>query len=124
MSERGPGEPDFSAGGMFLLSVRQELRRRGRRRAIVSSLGSAVSLGLLFLLSFSTLQEQRQEDLWQEYLVSQAGEDLVLDDEELELAWELYLGSLMEIEDLDFLLDAVLELETGAELLQSINLKG
>ncbi len=124
MSERRPGEPDFSDGGKFLLSVRQRLRRRGRRRAIVSSLGSAVSLGLLFLLSFSALQEQRQEDLWQEYLVSQVGEELVLDEEELELAWELYLSSLMEVEDLDYLLDAVLELETGAELLQSINLKG
>ncbi len=124
MSEPRPAEPDFSAGGTFLLSVRQELRRRGRRRAIVSSLASAVSLGLLFLLSFSALKEQRQEDLWQEYLVSQAGEDLALDEEESELAWELYLSSLMEVEDLDYLLDAVLELETGAELLQSINLKG
>ncbi len=124
MSEYRPGEPDFSAGDKFLLSVRQELHRRGRRRAIVSSLGSAVSLGLLFLLSFSALQEQRQEDLWQEYLVSQIREELVLDEEELELAWELYLSSLMEVEDLDYLLDAVLELEAGAELLQSINLKG
>ncbi len=124
MSKQRPGEPDFSDGGTFLLSVRQELRRRGRRRAIVSSLGSAVSLGLLFLLSFSALQEQRQEDLWQEYLVSQVGEELVLDEEESELAWELYLNSLMEIEDLDNLLDAVLELEVGADLLKSINLKG
>ena len=124
MSERRPGEPDFSAGGTFLLNLRQELRRRGLRRARLSTLGSAVSLGLLFLLSFSALQEQRQEDLWQEYLVSQVGEELVLDEEELELAWELYLTSLMELEDLDYLLDAVLELEAGADLLQSINLKG
>ncbi len=124
MSECRPGEPDFSDGGTFLLGVRQELHRRGRRRVIVSSLGSAVSLGLLFLLSFSALKEQRQEDLWQEYLVSQVGEELVLDEEELELAWELYLSSLMEVEDLDYLLDAVLELEAGSELVQSINLKG
>ncbi len=124
MSEPRPGEPDFSDGGTFLLGVRQELHRRGRRRAIVSSLGSAVSLGLLFLLSFSALKEQRQEDLWQDYLISQVGEELVLDEEELEFAWELYLSSLMEVEELEYLLDAVLELETGAELLQSINLKG
>ncbi len=124
MSERRPGEPDFSDGGTFLLGVRQELRRRGRRRAIVSSLGSAVSLGLLFLLSFSALKEQRQEDRWQEYLLSQASDELVLEQEELELTWELYLSGLMEIEDLDYLLDAVLELEAGAELVQSIKLKG
>ncbi|MCH7852508.1 MAG: hypothetical protein IIC41_06970 [Candidatus Marinimicrobia bacterium] len=124
MSERRPGEPDFSAGGTFLLNLRQELRRRGRRRARLSTLGSAAGLGLLFLLSFTALQEQRQEDLWQEYLVSQVGEELVLDEEELELAWELYMSSLMEVEDLDYLLDAVLELEAGADLLQSINLKG
>ena len=124
MSERRPVEPDFSAGGIFLLNLRQELRRRGRRRAKLSTLGSAVGLGLLFLLSFSALHEQRQADLWQEYLLSQVGEELVLEEEELELAWELYMSSLMEVEDLDYLLDAVLELEAGADLLQSINLKG
>ncbi len=88
MPEQSPPMPDFTDGTEFLLNLRRELHRRGRRRAALSSLGSVVSMGLLFLLSFTSLQEQRREDSWQQYLLSQAGEELVLDVEDEDLTWK------------------------------------
>ncbi len=116
--------PDFADGTEFLLDLRRELHRRGRRRVALSSIGSMVSMGLLFFLSFTNLQEQRREDSWQAYLLSQAGEELALDMEDEDLAWDLYFEGLLGLEELDELLEAVLELETGTEIIRSINLEG
>jgi len=124
MPEPMPPVPDFSDGTEFLLDLRRELHRRGRRRVALSSMGSVISMGLLFLLSFTHLQEQRLEDSWEAYLLSQAGEELVLDAEDEDLAWDLYFEGLMSMEELDELLEAVLEMETGTEIIQSINLEG
>ncbi len=124
MPEQSPPVPDFADGTEFLLDLRRELHRRNRRRVVLSSIGSVVSMGLLFLLSFTNLQEQRREDSWQQYLLNQAGEELVLDVEDEDLTWDLYVEGLMSMEELDELLEAVLELEAGTEIIRSINLEG
>ncbi len=124
MPEQMPPVPDFSDGTEFLLNLRRELHRRSRRRVALSSIGSVVSMGLLFFLSFTNLQEQRLEDSWQEYLLSQASEELVLDVEDEDLTWDLYFEGLMSMEELDELLEAMLELETGTEIIRSIKLEG
>lgn len=116
--------PDFSGGEDFLRQVRGGLRRRQRRRAFAASAAATASAVLLFVLSFSAIQRQVDEELWQDYLLSEVGE-VVVDTQKLDdLAWELYLESLMHEEDLDLLLEEILNLEGGEEWVQAINVKG
>lgn len=116
--------PDFSGGEDFLRQVRGGLRRRQRRRAFTASAAATASVVLLFVVSFSAIQRQVDEELWQEYILSEVGEE-VLDTQELDdFAWELYLESLMQEEDLDLLLKEILNLEGGEEWVQAINGKG
>ncbi len=116
--------PDFSGGEDFLRQVRGGLRRRQRRRNLIASTAAAISVVLLFALSFTAIQRQLDEDLWQEYLLSEAGEELVDTPELDDFAWELYLESLMQEEDLDLLLEEILNLEGGEEWIQALNVKG
>ncbi|UCH63833.1 MAG: hypothetical protein JSU77_05150 [Fidelibacterota bacterium] len=116
--------PDFSEGENFLRQVRGGLRRRQRRLAFAVSAATTASAVLLFVLSFSAIQRQVDEELWQDYLLSEAGEELVDTQELDEFTWELYLESLMQEEDLDLLLEEILNLEGGEEWIQTIKLEG
>ena len=113
--------PDFSDGEDFLRHVRITLRQRQRRRALAASLAATVSAVFLFVFSFSAIQRQADEELWEQYLLSEMVE--IADSPELDsYAWELYLESLLQEEDLDLLLEEVLNLEGGEERLLAINL--
>ncbi len=116
--------PDFSGGEDFLRQVRGGLRRRQRRRTFAASAAATASAVLLFVLSFSAIQLQIDEELWQEYLLSEVGAELVDTRELDDFAWELYLESLIQEEDLDLLLEEILNLEGGDEWIQGINVKG
>lgn len=114
--------PNFSGGEDFLRQVRAGLHRRQRHRAFAVSAAATASVVLLFVLSFSTIQRQIDEELWEEYILS---EMVVVDTQELDdFAWELYLESLLQEEDLDLLLEEILSLEGGEEWIQAINVKG
>ncbi len=115
--------PDFSGGEDFLRDLRASLRGRQRYRVFTASAASAASAVLLFVLSFSTIQRQIDEELWEEYILSEMEE--VVDIQELDdFAWELYLESLLRGEDLDLLLEEILSLEGGEKWIQAINVKG
>ena len=116
--------PDFSGGEDFLRQVRGGLRRRQRRRNLIASTAAAISVVLLFALSFTAIQRQLDEELWQEYLLSEVGEELVDTPELDDFDWELYLESLIQEEDLDLLLEEILNLEGGEEWIQALNVKG
>lgn len=119
--------PDFSDGEEFLGGLRGTLRRRQRRRTIITSLATTASAVLLFVFSYTSMQRQIDEELWETYLLSEmsTNEELTVDTEMLdEFDWELYLGSLLLEEDLDVLLEEILGLEEGEEWLQNISLKG
>lgn len=117
--------PDFSGGEDFLRQVRFGLRRRQHRRAFATSAAVTASAVLMFVLSFSAIQRQIDDELWQEYLLSEVGEEVVVDTQELDdFTWGLYLESLMEEENLDLLLEEILNLEGGEEWIQAINIKG
>ena len=116
--------PDFSGGEDFLRQVRVGLRQRQRRRTFAASAAVTASAVLLFVMSFSAIQRQIDEELWQEYLLSEVGEEVVDSPELDDFAWELYLESLMQEEDLDLLLEEILSLEGGEEWIQAINVKG
>ena len=115
--------PDFSDGEDFLGSVRGTIRRRQRRRAVALSTLTTAGAVLIFVLSFQSIQRQVDEELWEEYLLSQTEEVIeteVVDD----FAWELYLEYLLQEDDLDIVLVEILTLENGEEWLQTIDLKG
>jgi len=113
--------PDFSEGEEFLLSVRATLRHRQHRRTFATSLTTTVSAALLFVLSFSVIQQQVDEELWEQHLLSEMVE--TVDSPELDsYAWDLYLESLLQEEDLNLLLEEILYLEGGEERLLAINL--
>ena len=115
--------PDFSEGEEFLLHVRAGLRRRQRRRTLMASAAATLSAVLLFAVSFSAIQRHIDEELWENYLLSEM--ESVVDSQELDdFTWELYLESLVEEGDLDLLLEEILSLENGEEWIRSINVKG
>lgn len=115
--------PDFSRGEDFLRDLRASLRGRQRYRVFTASAASAAGAVLLFVLSFSTIQRQIDEDLWEEYILSEMEE--VVDTQELDdFTWNLYLESLMQEEDLDLLLEEILNLEGGEEWIQAIDVRG
>jgi len=115
--------PDFSGGEDFLRKVRTGLHRRQRRQAFAASAATTASAVLLFVLSFSAIQRQIDEELWEEYLLSEMGE--VMESPQLDdYAWELYLESLLQEESLDLLLEEILDLEGGEEWIQAIDIKG
>ncbi len=116
--------PDFSGGEDFLRQVRGGLHRRQRRQNLIASTAAAISVVLLFAFSFTAIQLQIDEELWQEYLLSEVGEELVDTQELDDFAWELYLESLLQEEALDLLLEEILNLEGGEEWIQDINVKG
>ncbi len=116
--------PDFSGGEDFLRQVRFGLRRRQHRRAFATSAAVTASAVLMFVLSFSAIQRQIDDELWQEYLLSEVSEEVVDTQELDDFAWGLYLESLMEEENLDLLLEEILNLEGGEEWIQAINIRG
>ncbi|MFB0515267.1 MAG: hypothetical protein ACETWG_01535 [Candidatus Neomarinimicrobiota bacterium] len=118
-----PPLPDFSEGEEFLRQVRAGVDRQERRRNFLTTAAAGVSVVLLFVLSFSIIQRQIDEELWQNYLLSEV--ESVVDTQELDdFTWELYLEYLLEEEKLDVLLEEILSLEGGEEWIHSINVKG
>jgi hypothetical protein len=119
--------PDFSEGEEFLSNLRGTLRRRQRRRTIITSLATTVSAVFLFVFSYTSIQRQIDEELWETYLFSDIDltEEVTVDTQDLdEFDWELYLGYLILEEDLDVLLEEIISLEDGEEWLQNISLEG
>ena len=115
--------PDFSGGEDFLRDLRASLRHRQRYRAFTVSAAAAASAVLLFVMSFSAIQRQIDEELWEEYILSEMEE--VVDTQELDdFTWELYLESLLQEENLDLLLEEILNLEGGEEWVQAIDVRG
>lgn len=115
--------PDFSDGDNFLGMVRGTLHRRQRRRAVAVSMLTTAGAVMIFVLSFTALQRQADEELWKEYILSQS-EEVVETEVVDEFSWDLYLEYLLQEEDLDIVLEEILSLENGEEWLQNIDLKG
>ena len=119
--------PNFSDGEEFLGELRGTLRRRQRRRTVITSLATTASAVLLFVFSYTSIKHQIDEELWETYLLSEMSttEEVMVESEVLDaFDWELYLGSLLLEDDLDVLLEEILSLEEGEEWLQNISLKG
>ena len=123
MNESDLQQPDFSGGEAFLSDLRVRLRRQQLRRRAVSSIAASAAAVLLFALSFSALQRQADEALWESYLSEQIAQEVAaeqLDD----FSWDLYLESLLQENDLDMLLDAIISLEEGEKWIETLQLKG
>jgi hypothetical protein len=117
------GIPDFSDGEEFLDTLRGTLRKRQRRRALAVSTLTTAGAVMIFVLSFASIQRQVDEELWEEYLLSQT-EEVVETEVVDEFAWDVYMEYLLQEDDLDILLEEILSLENGEEWLQTIDLKG
>jgi hypothetical protein len=117
------GIPDFSDGEEFLGTFRGTLRKRQRRRALAVSTLTTAGAAMIFVLSFASIQRQVDEELWEEYLLSQT-EEVVETEVVDEFAWDVYMEYLLQEDDLDILLEEILSLENGEEWLQTIDLKG
>ena len=115
--------PDFSDGEEFLGSLRGTIRRRQRRRALAVSTLTTAGAVMIFVLSFGSIQRQIDEELWEEYLLSQT-EEVVETEAADDFAWDLYLEYLLQEDDLEIVLEEILTLENGEEWLQNIDLKG
>jgi hypothetical protein len=117
------GMPDFSDGEEFLGAFRGTLRKHQRRRALAISTLTTAGAVMIFVLSFASIQRQVDEELWEEYILSQT-EEVVETEVVDEFAWDVYLEYLIQEDDLDILLEEILSLENGEEWLQTIDLKG
>lgn len=115
--------PDFTAGDHFLAQLRATLRRRQRRRLIGTTLASALAAAWLVVVSFTALERQLDEDIWEDYLLSQNEEATWLAVEE-DAMMELYLETLYQEEDIDVLLGELVELYGNDTWLKEINLEG
>lgn len=115
--------PDFTGGEHFLSQLRATLRRQQRRRLWGTTLASALAAAWLVVLSFTALERQLDEDIWEEYLLSQNEEAGWLAVEE-EVMMEIYLESLYHEEDLDVLLGEMVELYGDDTWLQDLKLGG
>ncbi|MCK4578909.1 MAG: hypothetical protein KAU50_08970 [Candidatus Marinimicrobia bacterium] len=116
--------PDFSDGDVFVHQLRRTIYHSNRRRAVAAGLTSFASLAFIFLFSFTSLQLQLKEDLWDAYLFSELSAEVYEAEAEEDLAWELYMEVLLEEESLDNLLDEIILLEEGTDLITAIDLKG
>ncbi len=116
-------QPDFSGGEEFLRELRATLNRRHRRRAVLGSLAASMGAVLLFTFSLTALQQHADNELWENYLISDVAQQVA--DEDLdEASWELYLESLLLEDDLDRLLEEIMGLDAGERWVQTIQLKG
>lgn len=115
--------PDFSDGDRFLADLRRRIDWKRRRQNVMAGVASAVSTVLIFALSFMSLQRQADEELWQEYLLSQ-NEDQIWLEMEGEVLEEIYLSSLYDEEDLDVLLEALIDYYGNENLLKNIKMEG
>lgn len=116
--------PDFSDGTAFLAQLHERMEQRRKRQTRLVAAVSVVGAVALFISSFNTIARQIEEDQWNSFLVSEAQDELYLEEVEADLAWEIYLDDLQSAEELGQLIDHVLELEGGEELLAAITLKG
>ncbi|MFC1481480.1 hypothetical protein ACFL6E_04445 [Candidatus Neomarinimicrobiota bacterium] len=116
--------PDFSDGTEFLARLHGRLEQRQTRQTRLAVALSLVGAVALFITSFNTIARQIDEDQWNSYLVSEVQDELYVNEVEADLAWEIYLDDLQSAEDVGQLIDQVLELEGGEELLAAITLKG
>ena len=116
-------EPDFSDGEAFLAGLKTTIRHRQRRRALSLSALATVSAVLLFVFSFTVLERQSRENLWETYLLTQADE--VVDLNELyDLEKTLYLESLINENDLSILMENVLSFSEGENWIRMTKLEG
>ncbi len=112
--------PDFSDGTEFLVRLHGRINQRRKRRTRLAAAVSVVGAVALFITSFNTIARQIDEDQWNSYLASDVQDELYVEEAEADLAWEIYLDELQSAEDLGQLIDHVLELEDGEELLAAI----
>ena len=107
--------PDFSDGEQFLAKLRSTLRTRQRRIRVIAGATSLASAGLLFVFSFSALQEAHYREVWEDYLLS----ELIVDDvtEEWQADLDLYLNWLLDEDDFDTYLAGIYELGLEEELI-------
>ena len=116
-------QPNFSGGEGFLHDLRVRLQRGQRRRRVASAIAASAAAVLLFALSFSALQRQADEALWESYLTEQIAQELSVEQLD-DFGWHLYLESLLQENDLDMLLNAIISLEEGEEWIETLQLKG
>jgi len=115
--------PDFSDGDRFLAGLRRRIDRKRRRQTLMAGAASAVGTVLIFALSFTSLQRQADEELWQAYILSQ-NEDQVWVELEAGVLEEIYLASLYDEEDLDVLLEALIDYYGNESLVRNIKMEG
>jgi len=116
--------PDFSDGTAFLARLHGRMEQRRKRQTRLAGLVGVVGAVALFITSFNTIARQIDEDQWNSFLVNEVQDELYVAEMEADLAWEIYLDELQSAEELEQLIEYVLELEGGAELLAAITLKG
>ena len=115
MSNRPLQTPDFSDGEQFLADLRGTLRRRQRRNGLIAGATSLASAGLLFVFSFTALQQAHYRDVWEDYLLS--GMTFDVPEEEWEEDVEMYLHWLLAEDDFDTYLAGIYELGLEEELI-------
>ncbi len=115
--------PDFAEGDHFLSRLRATLHRRLRRRLVGTTLASALAAAWLVVVSFTALEHQLDEDIWEDYLLSQNEEATWLAVEE-EAMMEVYLETLYQEDDLDVLLGELVELYGDDTWLKDLKLGG
>jgi hypothetical protein len=115
--------PDFSDGEVFLGNLRTAIRSRHRRRVLALSALATASAALLFVFSFTVLERQSREDLWETYLMTQADEVVDMD-EMYDMERTLYLESLLNENDLSILMENVLSLNEGENWIITTKLEG
>ena len=115
MIEQPLNVPDFSDGEQFLAELRGTLRSRQRRNRLITGTASLVGAGLLFVFSFTALQEAHYRDVWETYLLSEM--TFEVPDEEREADMEMYLSWLLAEDDFDTYLAGIYELGLEEELI-------
>lgn len=115
MSNRPQQTPDFSDGEQFLADLRGTLRTRQRRNRLIAGATSLASAGLLFMFSFTALQQAHYRDVWENYLLSEMTFDVP--EEERIADIEMYLNWLLAEDDFDTYLAGIYELGLEDELI-------
>lgn len=123
MTDLHQSMPDFTGGDHFLSRLRATLHRRQRRRLVGTTLASVLAATWLVVVSFTALERQIDEDIWEDYLLSQNEAATWLAVEE-EAMIEIYLEILYQEEDLDVLLGELVELYGDDTWLKDLKLEG
>ncbi len=116
--------PDFSDGAEFIGRLHGRLDGRRKRQTRFAAAVSVIGALALFITSFNSIALHIEEDQWNSYLASETEDDQYIVELEADLAWEIYFNDLHFEEDLGQLIEHVLEIEGGEEILATIALKG